>query len=89
MLALAFRQLVDRGFVAFYTILVSGNLKPLAVVVLDPNAVLINAAVLDFADSVRHGKADQSAKPPPLERYRKSRMLATALSAYRASYPPL
>lgn len=55
MFALAFRQLVDRGFVAFYTILVRGNLKSLAIVVFDPNAVLTNPAVFDFADAMRHG----------------------------------
>jgi hypothetical protein len=62
--AFAFRQLVDRGFVAFYTILVCGNLKSLAVVVFNPNAVLTNPAVLDFADAMRHGpKLQQVSRP--------------------------
>jgi hypothetical protein len=52
LLASAFRQLVDRRFVAFYTILVRGNLKSLAVVVFHPNAVLPNVTVLYLADAM-------------------------------------
>jgi hypothetical protein len=49
----ASRECLDRRLIAFLAILTCGNFKSLAVIVLNPNAILMDPAVSDFANAVR------------------------------------
>ncbi len=53
MLSAAFGECLDRRLIVFLAILTCGNFKSLAVVELNPNAILMDPAVSDFANAVR------------------------------------
>ena len=57
----AFGERLDRRLIVFLAILTCGYFKSLAVVVLDPNAILMDPAVSDFANAVRCHKTNIAA----------------------------